>query len=143
MRSNDEYSGILKSHGLRITDCRLNVLEHFLKHNRSLFQNDIERHFPEYDRVTIYRTLKSFLDSGIVHRIPNDSGVASYGLCHNTCSPNQHTHNHIHFKCNNCGKIECLDDQVIPPISLPDGYQFENINWIAEGICEDCSIKSN
>ena len=45
---------------------------------RTLFQSDLERQFPQYDRVTMYRTLLSFLEAGVAHRIPNETGVASY-----------------------------------------------------------------
>lgn len=139
MGIREEHKDILRSHELRITDCRLDIIEYFLKEKRTLFQSDLERQFSQYDRVTIYRTLLSFLESGIVHRIPNETGVASYGPCPETCTPNQHDHSHIHFKCNNCGKIECLDDKAVPNVSLPVGYKIQTVNMIVDGICDDCS----
>ena len=99
-----------------------------MEDKRTLFQSDLERKFPQYDRATMYRTLLSFLYAGIVHRINNETGVASYGLCHDTCSPNQRNHNHIHFKCDNCGKIGCLDEEAVPQFLLPVGYQVEAVN---------------
>ena len=130
---------ILKTHKLRITDCRLDVLNFFLQHKGALSQGNLEARFKQYDRVTLYRTLNSFLESGILHRIPNDNGTATYGLCHTTCSPDSHDHNHIHFKCNNCGQIECLDDKQVPSVSVPNGYKVENVNLIVDGICAECA----
>lgn len=131
---------ILKNHSLRITDCRLDVMQFFLDEKNALSQGDLENKFSEYDRVTLYRTLNSFLDSGILHKIPNETGSATYGLCHDTCSPEHHDHNHIHFKCNSCGQIECLDEkQPMPNISLPKGYQAEGVNLIVDGTCANCS----
>ena len=130
---------ILKNHKLRITDCRLDVIRLFLDEKNALSQGDLEHHLDQYDRVTLYRTLNSFLDSGILHKIPNSTGVATYGLCHETCSPEQHDHNHIHFKCNSCGHIECLDDEHVPPVSVPKGYQVAGVNLIVDGICADCA----
>lgn len=130
---------ILKNHNLRITNCRLDVIEYFLKHDNALSQGDLESDLPQYDRVTLYRTLGSFLDSGILHKIPNQDGLATYGLCHDTCSPDEHTHNHIHFKCNSCGKIECLDDEAVPRVSLPQGYLAETVNMIVDGVCKECA----
>lgn len=130
---------ILKTHKLRITDCRLDVMNFFLQRKGALSQGDLEGRFQQYDRVTLYRTLNSFLESGILHRIPNDNGTATYGLCHTTCSPDSHDHNHIHFKCNNCGQIECLDDKQVPSVAVPSGYQIENVNMIVDGICAQCA----
>lgn len=137
--SEIDLKQILKSHNLRITDCRLDVMQHFLNKKGALSQGDLENSFNQYDRVTLYRTLNSFLDSGILHRIPNENGTATYGLCHDTCTPEHHEHNHIHFKCNNCGQIECIDDKAVPKVSVPTGYHIEHVNLIVDGICAACA----
>ncbi len=136
----EERKQILKNHQLRITNCRLDVIDYFLANDRALSQGDLESQLKVYDRVTLYRTLGSFLESGILHKIPNEDGTATYGLCHDTCSPEDHTHDHIHFKCNNCGEIACLDDKEVPKIKLPEGYQINAINVLIDGICLKCSI---
>lgn len=130
---------VLKLHKLRVTDCRSNVLGFFMNNKTALSQGDLEGQFPQYDRVTLYRTLNSFLDSGILHKIPNSQGVATYGLCHETCSPDHHKHNHIHFKCNECGQIQCLDDKIVPVASVPEGYRIEAVNMIVDGVCANCA----
>ena len=139
MENREGPKRILKSHKLRITDCRLDVVQFFLQQKTALSQGDLENRLTKYDRVTLYRTLNSFLDSGILHKIPNSEGAASYGLCHETCSPDHHYHNHVHFKCNKCGQIECLDDRSVPSITLPEGYQMEAVNMIVDGICIKCA----
>jgi Fur family ferric uptake transcriptional regulator len=130
---------ILKSHELRITNCRVDVLLAFKKTSGALSLGVLENQFPQYDRVTLYRTLNSFLDSGILHKIPNDQGTATYGLCHETCSPKDHNHDHIHFKCNECGKLECLDEMTVPEVRLPEGYSLGQINLIVDGVCAQCA----
>ncbi|MEM6737276.1 MAG: Fur family transcriptional regulator [Bacteroidota bacterium] len=137
MKTDLKY--ILKNHNLRITDCRLNVIQFFLDEKNALSQGDLENKFKQYDRVTLYRTLNSFLDSGILHKIPSENGASTYGLCHNTCTPEHHVHDHIHFKCNNCGQIECLDNWAVPNVSVPSGYLIEGVNLIVDGICADCN----
>jgi Fur family ferric uptake transcriptional regulator len=139
MENADRLKNILKSHNLRITDCRLKVIEFFLYKETALSQGDLESKLKQYDRVTLYRTLSSFLDSGILHKIPNAAGIATYGLCHETCSPDHHDHNHIHFKCNNCGETECLDDKSVPPVTLPKGYLINAVNMIVDGFCAKCA----
>ncbi len=139
MENVDSLKKILGSHKLRITDCRLHVIQLFLTERKALSQGDLENQLNQYDRVTLYRTLNSFLDSGIIHKIPNSEGVATYGLCHETCSPNQHDHNHIHFKCNSCGQIQCLDDKSVPNVMVPEGYHIEAVNMIVDGVCAKCA----
>lgn len=136
----EELKSILKNHKLRITNCRMDVVKYFLEEDRALSQGDLEHHLTAYDRVTLYRTLNSFLVSGILHKIPNESGTATYGLCHKTCTPGHHTHDHLHFKCNECGKIECLNTTIsLSPFSLPDGYAADHIHVIVDGLCRQCN----
>jgi len=132
-----EIKKILKSHKLRVTDARIDTLEFFLSQNRTLSFKDLENEFDESDRVTLYRTLNSFVEHGVLHKIPDDSGFATYGLCHDTCDSGDHNHDHMHFKCNECGTIECLE-QNIPSIKIP-GYTVMEANLILKGICKTCT----
>lgn len=136
--SKEQLIQILKDHSLRITNCRLDVMQFFIDEKNALSQGDLEGSLEQYDRVTLYRTLNSFLDSGILHKIPNEEGTATYGMCYDTCSPDHHHHNHIHFKCNTCGQIECLEEKEVPQVSVPKGYQVEGINMILDGVCASC-----
>jgi len=133
-----DYKNILKGHRLRITDCRVDVLDKFYRSNHALSFNELEHNLKEYDRVTLYRTINSFVEKGILHRIPNDNGNAAFGLCPDSCTTEAHNHNHIHFKCERCGHIECLTNVDIPKISLP-GYQVLESNLIISGICQVCN----
>lgn len=134
---HSELKQVLKRHNLRITDCRIDVLDFFIKKKKALSFKDLEDQFGEYDRVTLYRTLHSFTDNGVLHKIPDDSGFATYGLCHHTCDADEHHHNHVHFKCDACGTIECLDEH-LPEIKVP-GYQIREANVILNGVCQVCS----
>lgn len=89
----------------------------------------------EMDRVTIYRVLNSFCEDGITHRILSDDGKYYFALCL-TCNDGHH-HDHFHFRCLACQKVECLDESV--RVSLPEGYVRKNItSWIT-GYCGACS----
>ena len=98
MAKYSELKQILKAHKLRVTDSRMDILDYFLKEEKALSFKDLEHHFNEYDRVTLYRTLNSFSDHGVLHKIPDDSGFASYGLCYDTCDSDEHHHDQSHFK---------------------------------------------
>jgi len=132
-----DYKNLLKSHSLRITDSRIDVLERFYRTSHALSFKDLEDELQDYDRVTLYRTLNSFIDKGLLHRIPSEDGFASYGLCSTECSESSHHHDHVHFKCNVCGHIECLPDHHVPKVHLP-GYVIEEQNLIVNGVCRVC-----
>lgn len=87
------------------------------------------------DRVTIYRILNSFCEDGIVHKVVSDEGKNYFALC-NKCDKENHYHDHFHFKCIKCQKVECLMEEVT--IKLPKGYQSENVNCWVSGYCSDC-----
>ena len=106
---------------------------------RALSQNDLEQQFTHHDPVTLYRTLNSFFDASIIHKIPSSSGAATYGLSPDTTSYDPHERNHIHFKCTACGQIECLVDSVVPNVKVPPGYKIEMVNLIVDGVCPHCS----
>lgn len=132
-----DYKKLLKNHHLRITDCRIDVLEKFHNTDHALSFKDLEDELDDYDRVTLYRTLNSFIEQGLLHRIPNDSGMATYGLCREDCTEESHHHDHVHFKCNICGHVECLPNYHTPIIDLPD-YDIEESYLILNGVCKTC-----
>jgi Fur family ferric uptake transcriptional regulator len=128
----------LKSHKLRTTACREDVLEVFMTKNTALSHGDIENELvSEFDRVTIYRTLKSFLEKGIIHKVLDDEGVR-YALCQDNCSDDHHQHDHVHFKCTNCGETNCIQDVEVPALRLPAGYESREVNLLIQGICPTC-----
>ena len=130
---------ILKESKLKLTTSRSSILGLFLNSTHALPYSDIEKLLgSSFDRVTVYRTLKSFLEKGIVHKILDDGGGLKYGLCSEFCTTARHRHEHVHFKCSSCGETRCLDQIEIPEIDLPLGYKPEELNLLVEGICSNC-----
>ncbi len=135
---------ILKDFDLRTTSSREEILELFLKRAFALSHADIEATMHEgFDRVTVYRTLKTFLDKGIIHKVLDDEGVTKYALCKERCSHNEHHHEHVHFKCVECGLTNCLENVQIPVINLPTGYNLLETNLLVQGICQGCNSKED
>lgn len=87
------------------------------------------------DRATIYRILNRFCDDGVVHRIVADDGKQYFAICE-SCSHEEHHHNHFHFRCLNCDTVECLTSEI--SLNLPRGYQAENFNGVISGKCSRC-----
>ena len=131
--------GILKRFELSVTDSRKKILGLFLKSNGALAHNDIEKQSgSSFDRVTVYRTLQTFVDKGIVHVIPSADNAVKYALCKDECTAGHHHHNHVHFMCDDCGTTYCLDEIVVPEVNLPKGFVATQRDVVLSGKCEKC-----
>ena len=130
---------LLKRNHLSITESRKKILQLFLEQTGALAHGDIERRAGEkFDRVTVYRTLQTFVDKGIIHTIPTADNTVRYALCRDECSEGHHHDHHVHFVCSQCQTTYCLDDVVTPALNLPRGYRAEHIEVVAQGICKNC-----
>jgi Fur family transcriptional regulator, ferric uptake regulator len=141
MKRNKKTEKFLKGYDLRSTGCRRDILNLFFSEPYAMSQAFFEENLHhQYDRVTIYRTLKSFLDAGFIHKVLDDSGGIKYALCSDDCRLNHHQHHdsHVHFKCTQCGKTICMDDIEIPALHLPGSYHPDEINVLVTGICAMC-----
>jgi len=129
----------LKRNKLSITESRKKILQLFLDHTGALAHGDIEKKAGEkFDRVTVYRTLQTFVDKGIIHAIPTADNSVRYALCKDECSEGHHHDHHVHFICTVCHKTYCLDDVVTPDIRLPKGYTPSHTEVVVEGVCKGC-----
>jgi Fur family ferric uptake transcriptional regulator len=127
---------------LRTTPCRDAVLRAFEEAGYALSQGDIEqRLLTHFDRVTIYRTLKTFLTSGMIHKVLDDQGSIKYAICKSVCKHEAHQHDHVHFKCVQCGQTTCLETVHIPNIPLPEHFIKQESNLLIQGICKPCSLQ--
>jgi Fur family ferric uptake transcriptional regulator len=88
------------------------------------------------DRVTVYRVLDRLLEEGVIHKVVNVDGVVKYAGCH-SCSEKHH-HDHIHFSCQKCKSVTCLED-VEPSFTLPKKYKVSEMNFTLSGLCPQCS----
>jgi len=88
------------------------------------------------DRVTIYRVLDRLIEEDFIHKIVTIDGVVKYAACHD-CSTVKHHHNHIHFNCEQCSAVTCIED-VEPLFKLPERYKVNNVNFTVSGICPNC-----
>jgi Fur family ferric uptake transcriptional regulator len=135
---NSRLNDILRRKHLSVTDSRKKILSLFLDSHDALAHGDIEKKAGEkFDRVTVYRTLQTFVEKGIIHTIPTSDNSVRYALCKD-CTEGHHHDDHVHFVCNNCNKTICLDDVVSPNIELPEGFHAESVQVLINGTCRDC-----
>ena len=133
--------GIFEKKDIRKTAFRQKVLDVFYQNENSITIGQIETAIGKHDRITLYRTIKTFLDAGLIHEIVMPGDVKKLALC-NDCEdgPNEHAshhqHNHIHFHCAQCQEVICVDNE-LPNIDLR-GYQIDSIEIQARGVCASC-----
>ena len=136
---NDEIINILKQNSLSITGSRQKILEVFLAADGAIAHTDIEKRAGEsFDRVTVYRTLQTFAEKGIIHLIPTTDNSIKYALCKNDCAPGHHHDDHVHFICGECEKTICLDNVTVPEVKLPEGFTPSHSAMVVKGVCGEC-----
>lgn len=136
MKANEK---ILESNNVKPTSMRLLVLQFLLNNKVAVSLTDIENYFDNSDRTTLYRTFKTFVESGIAHQIDDGTGTTKYALCEENCNCEIETDLHLHFHCTECNETVCLTEHKIPHINLPEGFKAENINLVVKGVCEKCN----
>lgn len=123
----------------RNTPAKSAILDVLRAANGALSQEFIEKEVKgTMDRVTVYRVLNSFCSDGYLHKILADDGKQYFAICVN-CKETHHQHNHFHFRCLNCLKIECLKEEV--DAKLPAGYQLKRVNCLLTGYCAACLLR--
>jgi Fur family transcriptional regulator, ferric uptake regulator len=129
----------LEEKDIRPTAMRLLVLDYLLNQTAAVSLNNLETYFMRSDRITLYRTLKTFEEKGLVHHIDDGSGSVKYALCPEECSTQEHHDLHVHFNCNNCGETFCLPKSHIPEIALPEKFKTQEVRLVVKGTCGSCS----
>lgn len=129
---------LLQKHQLRSTPTRRTVIAALSDAPFALTQAELEA-ANRGDRITLYRTLKSFEDVGLIHRVADSTGQAKYALCGANCTPTAHAHTHPHFQCDDCGNTYCLPEGNAPVVVLPKGYHLQEIHITYQGSCASCN----
>ncbi len=128
---------LLRNKGVRNTAFRKQVLELFTNANAAIDMESIEEHLGNFDRITLYRTMKTFSEKGLIHEI-NLGGNKKYALCDHECGDNHaHHHEHVHFHCNSCHEVFCLEVATLPSLAIPN-YDIEQMEVQLKGTCEHC-----
>ncbi len=137
--SQEQLVDVLGKHQLRKTDTRIHVLNVFYQHEHALAHSSLEKELGNaYDRVTIYRTLNTFEEAGIIHQVPSN-GETKFALCHAHCNHDHHQDQHLHFNCSSCNETFCLEDVKLPNIEYPKNYSVHSLHITATGICKKCN----
>ncbi len=130
MATNIELEGLLTAKKIKPTAMRMLVLDYLLGQEAAISLSDLEKHFNHSDRITLYRTLKTFEEKLLVHSINDGTGSFKYAMCQDDCAGETHADLHLHFYCTSCQETFCLPKTQIPQISLPEHFQLEELNLL-------------
>lgn len=113
---------LLKDKKIKLTTARISLLEIFKEAQKPLSYEDIKDSI-SMDKATFYRNMSIFEEAGLFNIFSSNSNIRYFELKHTP---------HAHFVCNECSKIECIDNI---DVSI-DGCEIQTIT--INGKCEDC-----
>ena len=128
----------LKNARLYCTEPRLAILQILMQAARPLRQDQIAEQLTvrALNKVTVYRTLESLIEVGLVHRAFT-YGRAWYFELADHCTEHQC---HPHFTCTNCGVTHCLTDILLPMAKISQkGFVVNRQQVRLEGLCPACA----
>jgi Fur family ferric uptake transcriptional regulator/Fur family zinc uptake transcriptional regulator len=134
---------LIKQSGLKRTAAREAILESLGIAGRPLTHLEILKRCKKtasLDRVTVYRTLETLLEAGLLHRIQGTDGTLRF-CRHKADSSGKCAGNHIHFLCVKCSSMSCLPEQPLPWIKAPRGALIYSKQLVVQGHCAACVAK--
>jgi Fur family ferric uptake transcriptional regulator len=138
---NSKIIQILEVRNIKPTPMRMLVLEQLMLQSRNLSLSDIENLLFPSDRITIYRTLKTFTEHGLVHTVETANNGWIYALCSDACNTLSHDDRHPHFLCESCKKVTCTTDFTYYLEVNPNAvhYRVDKVEMTIKGICPNCT----
>lgn len=140
MNSN-EILGLLQRHGVKPTANRIIIVGALAQASNPLSLSDLEVDIATIDKSSIFRTLATFKEHGLVHVIEDGSDSAKYELCHGTGDEHD-SDRHVHFYCERCNRTFCLSQVHVPQVQLPAGYRVRGVNYLVKGLCPRCAAQA-
>lgn len=128
---------ILLSKGFKPTFQRLRILEYLQGHSNhptvEMIYEGLVQEIPTISKTTIYNTLNSLLEKGVIRAITITGTEARYSY---------ERFPHHHFLCKRCGKV--IDIHIQCPYmerKQIGGHQLEELHGYFKGICKECLKK--
>lgn len=132
----DTIADRLRNVGARATPARVRVLRLLSAAPTPLSHGEIELSLglPALDRVTLYRVLDHLVECGLAIRSTDADRVFRFAV-----APGGEHASHVHFRCERCGAVFCLDAPPPSAPSLPAGFELRRIELDLRGTCAQCA----
>lgn len=136
--SKEAARSALRARGLRATPPRVAVLVLLAGAERPLsFSEVLEQLGPtDWDPATTFRNLVKLRDAGLAPVVSRAEGLDRYAYAR---AP-QDAHQHPHFVCDDCGRVECLPAALTATLAMagPWAASIEGAEVQLKGACPDC-----
>ena len=139
--NSEECSQLLEAHGVKPTANRIVVVKALAAAERPMSLTELEYKILSIDKSGVFRALTLFREHHLVHVLEDGGDGVRYELCHSHDEHQEDDDQHVHFYCEHCHRTFCLPATPIPPVSLPDGYLMQSINYMVKGLCPECRKK--
>lgn len=132
----DAITERIRNAGVRATPARVEVLRLLSTAGHALSHQEVEAHFGgRADRVTLYRVLDSLVQAGLAHKLTDDARVFRFSATAAAHVP--HTE-HGHFRCDDCGRVYCLEALPSAKPRVPQGFRVAHVDLKIRGRCAQC-----
>ena len=134
-----DYEEIIRAAGYRVTNQRVVILDAVCQGQGHTSPGEIYARARKLDRSidrsTVYRTLKLYVELGLVVAVDVGTGATYYEIAK--------THPHHHLVCRKCGRQQeigyHLFDQVFEQVAATYGFQVEIDHLVLFGLCQQCA----
>ena len=129
----------LSKKGIRPSFQRIKVLAYMKKNlchpTAEKIFNDLHGEIPSLSKSTVYNTLNTFIESGLVKALNIEENETRYDII---------TESHGHFKCDICGIIYnfTIDIEKFAAHDL-GGFNISDKSVYFKGTCKDCLRKKH
>ena len=127
---------LLKKSGLSVTPLRKEVLA-FLLENEVSSLDDIKKNIKEFDRVTLYRTVKVLIKFKIIKELSFEN-KKFLSLNRNIHKSSDSFEQSVYFYCMYCNKLTFLNNKIIS-LDVEPGYEVHQSESIISGKCNLCN----
>lgn len=140
-RQLEHFRAVCKAHTLSVTPQRMAIYKILITSSdhpsaEAVF-NLVRASFPDISMDTVYRTLTTFSEIGLVNLVEGYGQVKRY---------DPDVQQHHHFRCRQCGIIIDFQEASFSRLSVPGWikkkYSVSSLKVVLEGLCDKCSIHS-
>ncbi|MDZ4169473.1 MAG: transcriptional repressor [Coriobacteriia bacterium] len=136
-RRVEELATSLRGAGFRLTHQRLEVVREVASAethpDAEVVFTAVRERVPTISLDTVYRTLGTLVDLGLVNRVAGTTATARYDA---------NTTRHHHFVCARCGLIRDVESPVLDEVGVPDHAadlgRVSGVEVRFSGVCRRC-----
>lgn len=134
----EQFEAVCRTKGIKLTHQRMEIYKNLLRQTghptvEEVYEQ-VRQSLPTISLDTVYRTITSFEDLGLIHRIQ---------VHDNKCRIDTNVHPHHHLICTSCKKVTDFDWDIVANLDIPEELkQWGDIHTKhieIKGLCRECS----